>query len=119
VHALLHSPRQLLLAVCQQRFDLVVRVIADGVDLCRERLARERGIVVEEHLNPVVVLLEQWLDLPPLVKGKFQILGQMIQFLVDRPWAVGSLKHLTRPLEWRRRLLAGGYAIGAQCPHQD
>ncbi len=32
-----------------------------------------------------MVLLKQRSDLFPLVRGEFQILGQMIEFLIDRP----------------------------------
>jgi hypothetical protein len=38
-HAVLHRFCQLLLAVCQQRFNLLVRVVTDGVDLFGEGLA--------------------------------------------------------------------------------
>lgn len=48
--------------VGQERFNLVVRFVADRVDLRAEVFAGERWIVVEQRLNPVVVLLKQGSD---------------------------------------------------------
>jgi hypothetical protein len=103
VHAFLHGFRQLLLVVRQERFDFMVRFIANGVDLRTESFTRERRILIEQGLNLVVVLQEQRPDLFPLVRRKFQILGQMIEFLVDRPW--GPMECRTRSL--RRRIILG------------
>ena len=69
VHPLLHGFCHLLLAFRPQRFNLMMRVVTDGVDLCGEGLAGERRIAVEEHLNPVGMLLEQRPDLLLLVSG--------------------------------------------------
>ena len=96
MHALHHGFCQLLLTICQQGFNLLVRIITDGVDLRGESPARKRGVAVEERLDPVVVLLEQRPDLLPLVRGEFQILGQVIELLVHRPGAVELLKRLMR-----------------------
>ena len=96
MHAFLHGFLELLLVVCQQRFNLMVGFVADRVDLRTESFARERRIPIEQRLNFIVVLLEQRPDLFPLVRGKFQILGQMIEFLIDRPR--GSVECLTRSL---------------------
>jgi hypothetical protein len=79
VHAVLHGTCQLLLVLCQQRFNLAVCFVAGRVDLRAEVSAREHWIVVEQRLNPVVVLLKQGSDLFPLVRGEFQILRQTIE----------------------------------------
>ena len=68
--------------------NFVVRFVADRVDLGAEIFAGDPWILVEQGLNPVVVLLKQGSDLFPLVRGEFQILCQMIEFLIDRPRAV-------------------------------
>jgi len=78
VHSFLHGFCQLLLVLGQQRFNLVVRVVADPVDLGAELLAREVWILVEQRLSPVVVLFEQGSDLFPLVRCEFQILRQVV-----------------------------------------
>jgi hypothetical protein len=41
-------------------FNLVVRIVADGVDLRAEVFAGDCWILVEQRLNPVVVLLLSW-----------------------------------------------------------
>jgi hypothetical protein len=53
------------------RFDQILQV-ADRVDLRGEVFACELWILVEQRLNPVVVLLKQGSDLFPLVRGEFQ-----------------------------------------------
>jgi hypothetical protein len=58
VHAFLHGFRQLLLVVCQKRFNLMMRFVTNGVDLRTEIFPRERRILIHQGLNFVVVLLE-------------------------------------------------------------
>jgi len=58
VHAFLHGFCQLLLVLGQQRFNLVVRFVADRVDLGAKIFAGDPWILVEQRLNPVVVLLK-------------------------------------------------------------
>jgi len=77
-HAFQHIFYQLLLVLGQQRVDLVVRPVADRVDLWAEVLARNVWIVVEQRLNLVVVLVKQRSDLFPLVWREFQIFGKTI-----------------------------------------
>ena len=91
VHAFLHGLCQLLLVLRQQCLNLVVRFVADRVNLRAQVLACEFRIFIEQSLNPVVVLLEQGSDLFSLAWGEFQILGQMIEFLIDGPRAVDTL----------------------------
>jgi hypothetical protein len=64
------------------------------------------------------MLMEQGPDLLPLLRGKVQVPGQMIEFLVDRPQAVPSMKHPTWTLERRSRFLRRRHAIADQCQHQ-
>jgi hypothetical protein len=44
-----------------------------------------------------MVLLQKRFDLFPLVRGEFQVLCQMIEFLIDRPRAVDQRDCLIRP----------------------
>ena len=48
-----------------------------------------------------MVLLKQGSDLFPLARREFQILCQMIEFLIDRPRAVDPRACLIRPLRLR------------------
>ena len=67
--------------------------------ICGARSWRETTwIFVEQRLNSVVVLLKQRSDLVPLLRGEFQILCQMIEFLIDRPRAVDRRACLIRLL---------------------
>jgi hypothetical protein len=61
--ALLHRFFQLLLVIVEQAMDFTMRFIADSVNLRSELLARCVRILVEQCLNPVVVLLERRPDL--------------------------------------------------------
>jgi hypothetical protein len=67
--ALLHRPFQLFLVIIQQAMDLAMCLVADGVNLPAESLARGRRILIEHRLNFVVVFLEQSPDLLPLFRG--------------------------------------------------
>ena len=57
-----------------------------------------------------MVFLKQGSDLFPLVRGEFQILCQMIEFLIDRPRAVDPLACLIWPLRLRWLFLGHGNA---------
>ena len=57
-----------------------------------------------------MVLLKQGSNLFPLVRGEFQILCQMIKFLIDRPRAVDPLACLIRRPRLRCILLGRGNA---------
>ena len=56
--ALLHRLFQLLLVIAQQGMDFTVRFLADRVNLRTELLARSVRILIEQRLNPVVVLIK-------------------------------------------------------------
>jgi hypothetical protein len=57
VQAFQHGFHQLLLVPGQQRVNLVVRFVADRVNLRAELLAREVWILVKQRLNFIVVLV--------------------------------------------------------------
>jgi hypothetical protein len=80
-----------------------MRIVADRVNLPSQVLARELGIAVQQRMNPVMVLLQQGADPLPLSRGEFQILCQVIEFLIHRPLAMN-------PLRSRRILLGDGNA---------
>jgi hypothetical protein len=69
---------QLLLVFVQPRVNLVVRFVANRVNLRAELLAREVWILVKKRLNFIVVLIEQGSDLFALVRSEFQIFCQTV-----------------------------------------
>jgi hypothetical protein len=93
--ALLQRLFQLLLVSAKQDMDLAMRCVADSVNLRTELLARCGRILIEDRLNPVVVLLEQGPDLPLLFRSQLEILCQTSELLVDRLRRVDVLKLLT------------------------
>jgi hypothetical protein len=62
-----------------------------------------------------VVFVEQGSDLFLLVRGEFQILGQMIELLIDRPGAVNPLACLIRALRLWCIFLNHGHAGHPEC----
>jgi hypothetical protein len=56
--ALLHRLFQFFLMISQQSMNFSVRFVADSVNLRRKLLPRSVRILVEQRLNPVMVLLE-------------------------------------------------------------
>jgi hypothetical protein len=76
--------------------DLVVRIVADGVNLRTKILPRSCRILIEQRLNPVMVLLQQRPDLLLLLRSQLQIFRQASKFLVNRLWRVDMLKLFTR-----------------------
>ena len=70
--------------------------VADGVNLRTELLPRSVGILIEQRLNPIVVLTEQMPDLLLLLRGQLQIFRKPSKFLVDRLRRMDMLKLLTR-----------------------
>jgi hypothetical protein len=92
---LLHRLFQLLLVIAEQGMDFAMCFLADGVDLRSELLARSVWILIEQRLNPVVVLLEQGLDLPLLFSGQFEIPCQAREFLIDGLRCMDMRKQLT------------------------
>jgi hypothetical protein len=53
--------------------NLVMRVVADRMDLRTELLPRSCRILIEQRLNPVVVLVKQRPDLLLLFRSQLQI----------------------------------------------
>jgi hypothetical protein len=49
--------------------NLVVRVVADRVNLRTKLLARRCRTLIEQRLNPVMVVIKQNPDLPLLFRG--------------------------------------------------
>ena len=94
--ALLHRLFQFFLVIGQQSMDLLVRFVADRVNLRTELLARSVRILVKQRLNLVVVLLKQRPDLLLLFRSQLQIFRKLSKFLVDRLRRVHMLKLLTR-----------------------
>src|SRR6266436_5841802 len=95
----------------------MVRFVTNRVDLRTESLARERRILIEQGLNFVVVLLKQRPYLFPLLRGKFEILCETIELLVDRPWPVDPLEFLPRCLRPQRIIPGHGNAGDAEREH--
>jgi hypothetical protein len=56
--ALLHRLLQFFLVIRKQSMNLVVRVVADRVDLRTELLSRSVRVLIEQRLNPIVVLVK-------------------------------------------------------------
>jgi hypothetical protein len=76
--------------------DVMMRVVADRVNLRTELLPRSCRILIEQRLNPIVVLLKQRPDLLLLFRSQLQIFRKPGKFLVDRLRRMDMLKLLTR-----------------------
>jgi hypothetical protein len=94
--ALLHCLFQLLLVIAKQGMDLTMRFVADSVNLRAEILARSIRILIEQRLNPIVVLLKQRPDLLLLYRNQFQVFRKPSKLLVDGLRRMDMLKLLTR-----------------------
>jgi hypothetical protein len=94
--ALLHRLFQLLLVISKQGMDFTMRIVADSVNLRTQLLPRSCRILIEQHLNPIVVLLKQRPDLLPLFRSQLQIFRKASKFLIDRLRRMDMLKLLTR-----------------------
>jgi hypothetical protein len=94
--ALLHCLFQLLLVIAKQGMDLTMRFVADSVNLRAEILARSIRILIEQRLNPIVVLLKQGPDLLLLYRSQSQVFRKPSKFLVDGLRRMDMLKLLTR-----------------------
>jgi hypothetical protein len=94
--ALLHRLFQFFLVIRKQGMNLAVRIVADSVNLWAKLLPRRCRILIEQRLNPVVVLLKQGPDLLLLFRSQLQILRKLSKFLVDRLRRMDMLKLLTR-----------------------
>jgi thiosulfate reductase cytochrome b subunit len=91
-----HRLFQFLLVVGQQLVNLVVRVVADRVNLRTQLLPRRCRIFIEQRLNPIVVLHKQRPNLSLLLRRQLQIFRQAGQFLVEGLRRMDALKLLTR-----------------------
>ena len=82
--AVLHRLFQCLLVIGEQSMNLVVRFLANGMNLWTKLLSGGFRILIEQRLNLIVVLLKQNSDLMLLWRSQLQILCQSSQLLVDR-----------------------------------
>ena len=94
--ALLHRLFQFFLVISKQGMNLAVRFVADSVNLRTKILPRSFRILIEQRLNPIVVLLKQRPDLLLLFRSQLQIFRKASKFLVDRLRRMNILKLLTR-----------------------
>jgi hypothetical protein len=94
--ALLHRLLQFLLVISKQSMNLAVRFVADSVNLRKKLLPRSCRILIEQRLNPIVVLLKQRPDLLLLFRSQLQIFRKACKFLVDRLRRMDMLKLLSR-----------------------
>jgi hypothetical protein len=93
---LLHRFFQFFLAIGKQTMNLAVRFGADGVNLRTQFLPRSLRILIEQCLNPIVVLLKQSPRVLLLFGSQLQIFRQASKFLVDLWRRMDVLKLLTR-----------------------
>ena len=91
-----HRLFQFFLMICKQSMNLVVRFVADSVNLRTKLLPRSCRILIEQRLNPIVVLVEQGPDLLLLLRSQLQIFRKASKFLVGRLRRMDMLKLLTR-----------------------
>ena len=82
--ALLHCFLQFFLVIREQSMNLAVRFVADGVNLRTELLSRSCRILIEQRLNPIMVLLKQRPDLLLLCPTQLQIFRKASKVLVDQ-----------------------------------
>ena len=79
-----HRLFQLFLVIGEQSMNLVMRFVADGVNLRTKLLTRCSRIVIEQRLNLVVVLHKKKPDLRLLFPSQLQVFREPSKFLVDR-----------------------------------
>ena len=94
--ALLHRLFQFFLMTRKQSMDLMVRFVADDVNLRTKLLPRRFRILIDQRLNLIVVLLKQSPNLLLLFRGQLEVFCKTSKFLVDRLWSMNMLKLLTR-----------------------
>jgi hypothetical protein len=70
--------------------------VADRVNLWTKLVPRGCRILIEQRLNPIVVLVKQMPDLQLLFRSQLQIFCKASELLVDRLQRVDMLKLLTR-----------------------
>jgi hypothetical protein len=93
---MLHRLFQFFLVIRKESMNLAVRVVADRVNLRSKLLPRRFRILIEQRLNPVMMLLKQRAHLLLLFRTQLQIFRQLSKFLVDRLRRMDMLKLLTR-----------------------
>jgi hypothetical protein len=93
---LLHYLFQFFLVIRKQRMNLAVCVVADSVNLRTELLPRSVRILIEQRLNPVMVLFKKRPDLLLLFRSQFEIFREAGKFLVNRLRRMDILKLLAR-----------------------
>src|SRR5450755_3566951 len=89
--ALLHRLFQFFLVISKQSMNLVVRFVADSVNLRTKLLPRRCRILIEQRLNPILVLLKHRPDQLLLFRSQLQIFREASKFLVDRLWRMDML----------------------------
>ena len=94
--AVLHRLFQFFLVISKQSMNLVVRIVADSVNLRSKILPRSCRILIEQCLNLIVVLVKQGPDLLLLFRSQLQIFRKPSKFLVDRLRRMDMLKLLAR-----------------------
>jgi hypothetical protein len=73
-----------------------MRFVADSVNPGTKLLPRSCRILIEQRLNPIMVLVKQRPDLLLLFRSQLQIFRKANKLLVDRLRRVDMLKLLTR-----------------------
>jgi hypothetical protein len=76
--------------------NLVVRFVADSMNPRAKFLPRSCWILIQQRLNPIVVLLKQRPNLRLLLRSQLQIFRKASKFLVDRLRLMDMLKLLAR-----------------------
>jgi hypothetical protein len=84
VLALLHLLFQFSLVIGKQSMNLAVRIAADRVNLWCEILPRRFRILIEQRLNPIVMLLKQRANLLLLFRSQLQVFRKASKFIVNR-----------------------------------
>jgi hypothetical protein len=92
--ALHHCLFEFLLMLREQSVNLTMCFVADRMNLRTKFLPGSVRILIQQRLNPVVMLLKQRPDLLPLFRSQLQIPGKAIKLLVDRLRCVDALKLL-------------------------
>ena len=93
--ALPHRLFQFFLVISKQSVNLAMRFVTDLMNLRSKILPRSCRILIEQRLNPVVVLLKQRPDLLLLLRSQLQIFRKASKFLADGLRRMDVLKLLT------------------------
>jgi hypothetical protein len=115
--ALHHRLFQFFLVIGKQSVNLAVRFVADRMNLRTKLLPRGRRILIEQHLNLIVVLLEQRPDLLLLLRSQLQVFCKVSKLLVDRLPSMDMLKLLTRRGLFCPIVLSYGHSVNSEHEH--